>query len=154
MSEKLYQLRPGQKPSKLQFSDDDLPILQEWYEATFPGPVKPAFSELDLTWKNMFAKSVSFALYRCRYRYRELGAVMIIMVKKSVAKMISMLNKMAAILMIIPGVVIVPILCLVDFYAFILADNWKFLHNGYLQFILNELNLKNKIHPKIKNFFR
>jgi hypothetical protein len=72
MSEKLYLQRPGQKPLELSFTADDLPILKEWYELKFPGPVKPKFEELELSWKNMFAKSGSFGMYRVRYRWREL----------------------------------------------------------------------------------
>lgn len=71
MSQKLYLYRPGQKALKLSFTVDDIPILQEWYELHFPGPDYPKFSDLELEWKNMFAKTVSFARYRVSYLLRE-----------------------------------------------------------------------------------
>jgi hypothetical protein len=84
MIEKQYLPLPGQKPQKLGFTAEDIPILKEWYELKFPGPDMPAFSDLDSTCKKAFVGTLSFALYRCRYRWRELVDVINAELNKSI----------------------------------------------------------------------
>jgi hypothetical protein len=72
MSKKLYLQRPGQKPLKLAFTADDMPILWEYYERVMYNPLNPKFSDLPIMTMHNMADTVSFKLFKLCYLGSEL----------------------------------------------------------------------------------